>query len=217
MSITNRQTRGLRVASTVFGIVAAAHLLRLVTRAELVIAGWDVPLRVNALGLMRILKGFNAGHDALDNPVRPQTRFFVGGAVNPTAEDVDAEVKLVRRKVAAGADFLLSQAVFEFDPLERFLERLGDPPVPIILGLWPLHTARQAQFLNERVMPIPGWLLDEMDGAGDGGEQHGRELCHRLLEKVRPLVQGVYFIPSFGRLSGIAELVVAARELGDRA
>ncbi len=176
-------------------------------------AVWDV----NALGLMRILKGFNGGRDALGNEVRPVTRFFIAGAVNPVAEDVEAEVKLARRKVAAGAEFLLSQAVFEVDAVERFLERLGDAPVPIILGLWPLHTAKQADFLNDRVIPVPSWLRNEMEKAGDGGEQRGREHAHRLLEKVRPLVQGVYFIPSFGRLSGIAELVVAARELGDRA
>jgi homocysteine S-methyltransferase len=103
------------------------HALGSYTNAAAV---WDV----NALGLMRILRGFNAGHDAIDKEVRPATRFFIGAAVNPTAEDVDAEVRLVRRKVNAGAGFMMSQAVFEFEPLERFLERLGEPPIPILLG-----------------------------------------------------------------------------------
>jgi len=174
-------------------------------------AVWDV----NALGLMRILKGFNAGHDAIDNPVRPATRFFVGAAVNPVAEDIEAEVKLLRRKVTAGADFALSQAVFEVEAVERFLERLKDPPLPIILGIWPIHSARQAAFLNERVIPVPARIAEAIERAGDGGEQRGLELASRLVERVRPLVQGVYFIPSFGRYEGIIELTAAARALAE--
>ncbi len=184
------------------------HALGRYTNAAAV---WDV----NALGLMRILKGLNAGHDALDNPVRPPTRFFVAAAVNPSAADVKAEVRLVRRKVEAGADFLMSQAVFDATALERFLDALGPPPVPIMVGVWPLHTLKQASFLNERVLPIPSTVLTHMEKAGDDGEKWGREMAQALLERVVPLVQGVYFIPSFGRFAGLAELVTVARTLGD--
>jgi methionine synthase I (cobalamin-dependent)/5,10-methylenetetrahydrofolate reductase len=172
-------------------------------------AVWDV----NALGLMRILRGFNQGHDAIDKPVKPATRFFIGAAVNPCAEDVDAEVKLVRRKVNAGANFMMSQAIFDFEALERFLDRLGEPPVPIIVGLWPLQSPRQASFLNERVMPVPQAVRDDLDRAGDGAAALGLEMAARMLERVRPLVQGVYFIPTFGRFQGIADLVAMARRL----
>jgi homocysteine S-methyltransferase len=172
-------------------------------------AVWDV----NALGLMRILKGFNAGHDAIDKPVSPATRFFIGAAVNPCAEDVDAEVKLVRRKANAGAGFMMSQAVFDVAALERFLEKLGPPPIPIILGLWPIQSTRQASFLNERIMPVPDAVRVEIEKAGDGAAERGLEMTARLLEKVYPLVQGVYFIPTFGRFQGIADLVTAARRL----
>ena len=172
-------------------------------------AVWDV----NALGLMRILRGFNQGHDAIDKPVKPATRFFIGAAVNPGAEDVDAEVKLVRRKVNAGANFMMSQAVFDFEALERFLDKLGEPPIPIILGLWPLQSPRQASFLNERIMPVPQAVRDDLDRAGDGAAEIGLEMAARMLEKVRPLVQGVYFIPTFGRFQGIANLVAMARRL----
>ncbi len=182
------------------------HALGSYTNAAAV---WDV----NALGLMRILKGFNAGHDAIDNPVRPPTRFFVGGAVNPSAEDLDEEVRLVRRKIRAGADFLMSQAVFDHESVERFVERLGPPPAPIILGVWPIHTPRQAEFLNDRVLPVPVWVRSEIEKAGGDGEKRGIELASALIEKVRPLVQGIYIIPSFGRFAGVAELVAFAREL----
>ncbi|HXH21086.1 MAG TPA: bifunctional homocysteine S-methyltransferase/methylenetetrahydrofolate reductase [Dehalococcoidia bacterium] len=182
------------------------HALGSYTNAAAV---WDV----NALGLMRILKGFNAGHDAIDKPVRPATNFFIGAAVNPSAEDVDAEVKLVRRKVNAGAEFMMSQAVFDPGTLERFLAKLGEPPIPIILGLWPIQSARQAAFLNDRIMPVPASLRGQIEKAGDSAGELGLELTARLLEKVRPMVQGVYFIPSFGRFQGIADLVALARRL----
>lgn len=172
-------------------------------------AVWDV----NALGLMRILRGFNQGHDAIDKPVTPATRFFVGAAVNPCAEDVDAEVKLVHRKVNAGAGFMMSQAIFDLEPLERFLEKLGPPPIPIILGLWPIQSARQAAFLNDRIMPVPDAVRAGIERAGAGAAAYGLELTARLLEGVRPMVQGVYFIPSFGRFEGIADLVKMARRL----
>jgi methionine synthase I (cobalamin-dependent)/5,10-methylenetetrahydrofolate reductase len=174
-------------------------------------AVWDV----NALGLMRLLRGFNDGHDAIDNPIKPPTRFFIGAAVNPCAEDVDAEVKLVRRKARAGAGFMMSQAVFEAAALERFLEKLGQPPLPIVLGLWPIQSLRQAAFLNERIMPVPDGVRLAIEQAGDGAAERGLELTDRLLEKVHAMVQGVYFIPSFGRFEGIAGLVAKARQLAD--
>lgn len=187
-------------------VMGDPHALGSYTNAAAV---WDV----NALGLMRILNGFNAGHDAIDKPVKPVTRFFVGAAVNPSAADVDAEIRLVKRKVAAGAGFLMSQAIFDVEPLERFLEKLGDPPIPIILGMWPIQSARQALFLNERVIPVPEWVRLEIDKAGDGAAERGLEMAALLVERVRPLAQGVYFIPSFGRFQGIAELVSLAHGL----
>jgi homocysteine S-methyltransferase len=182
------------------------HALGSYTNAAAV---WDV----NALGLMRILRGFNDGHDAIDRPVRPATNFFVGAAVNPSAADVDAEVKLVHRKVNAGAGFMLSQAVFDAGTLERFLEKLREPPIPIILGVWPIQSVRQADFLNERVMPVPAYVREAIQNAGDGAGELGFELAARLLERVQPMVRGVYFIPSFGRFEGVAGLVSMARRL----
>jgi homocysteine S-methyltransferase len=182
------------------------HALGSYTNAAAV---WDV----NALGLMRILRGFNDGHDAIDRPVRPATNFFVGAAVNPSAADVDAEVKLVHRKVNAGAGFMLSQAVFDSGTLERFLEKLREPPIPIILGVWPIQSVRQADFLNERVMPVPSYVREAIQNAGDGAGELGFELAARLLERVQPMVRGVYFIPTFGRFEGVAGLVSMARRL----
>jgi homocysteine S-methyltransferase len=172
---------------------------------------WDI----NALDLMRILKGFNAGHDAIDKPLSPKANFLVGGALNPVAEDLAAEVRLARNKVRAGVDFFLSQGVFEPEPVERLLEQLGPSHPPIILGVWPVHSLRQANFLNEHIMPVPAWVHERIEKAGADGEQCGIELAHKLIEQVRPLVQGVYFVPSFGRFTGIAELVGAARRLAD--
>jgi homocysteine S-methyltransferase len=107
----------------------------------------------------------------------------------------------------------MSQAVFDAGTLERFLEKLGDPPIPILLGLWPIQSARQAAFLNERIMPVPNAVRNEIEAAGDGAGERGLEMASRLLERVTPMVRGVYFIPSFGRFQGIADLVAMARRL----
>ena len=182
------------------------HALGSYTKASAV---WDV----NALGLMRILKGMNSGHDALDNRIAPPTQFLIAGAVNPAAEDIDAEVKLFRRKMAAGADFFLSQAVFESDSLERFLDKLGPSHAPIVLGIWPIHSVRQAKFLHQNITPVPVRVLESIEEAADGAEQRGLELAQNLIVQTSHLVQGFYFIPSFGRFAGIEELVTSARSL----
>jgi homocysteine S-methyltransferase len=186
-----------------------AHALGSYAKATAV---WDL----NALGLMRLLKGFNAGQDAASKPVQPRTNFFIGAAINPTAANLDDEVALAKRKVQAGAEFFISQAVFEPEPVERLLEKLGSGHPPLIVGIWPLHSLRQTNFLNELVMPVPAWVKDAIEKAGNDGERCGAELAQRLLEQVAPLAQGVYFIPSFGRFASITELVVAAREMAGR-
>ena len=173
---------------------------------------WDI----NALDLMRILRGFNAGRDAAGKQITPATRFYVGAALNPCAGDLAAEVRLAQRKISAGADFFMTQAVFETEPVERMLAALGPSHPPILLGIWPVHSSRQARFLSERITQVPVWVHEAIEKAGDGAEQRGVELAQRLLEAVRPLVQGVYFVPSFGRFTGITELVAAARSLADR-
>ncbi len=180
------------------------HALGSYTKAAAV---WDV----NALGLMRILKGMNNGHDALDNEIRPVAQFFIAGAVNPAAVDIDAEVQLFRRKVAAGAEFFVSQAVFEAETIERFLDKLGPDHPPIVLGVWPIHSERQAKFLHQNITPVPVRVRESIEQAGSGAEQRGLEQAHELVQQAVEMVQGFYFIPSFGRFGGTEELVVAAR------
>ncbi|MPZ50095.1 MAG: bifunctional homocysteine S-methyltransferase/methylenetetrahydrofolate reductase [Dehalococcoidia bacterium] len=193
---------------SVLCIKGDAHALGSYAKATAI---WDL----NAFGLLRLLRGFNAGEDAAGKPVRPSTSFFAGAAVNPSAPDLVEEAKMVRRKAQAGAEFLISQAVFEAEAVERLIERLGPSHPPIIIGVWPVHSLRQADFLSEYITPVPSWVRDRIEAAGSDAEKAGVEMAQDLLEKLRPLAQGVYLIPSFGRFSGIAELVVAARELAD--
>jgi homocysteine S-methyltransferase len=185
-----------------------AHALGSYAKATAI---WDL----NALGLLRLLRGFNAGVDAANKPVQPPTHFFTGAVVNPAAADLVEEARLVRRKAEAGAQFLLSQAIFDAESLERLLEKLGPSHLPIIAGIWPIHSLRQVDFLNENITTVPGWVRRRIEEAGDDAEKCGVELALELLTKVRSLAQGVYLIPSFGRFSGVTELVVAARELAD--
>jgi homocysteine S-methyltransferase len=93
------------------------------------------------------------------------------------------------------------------------VEKLGPEHPPIIAGIWPIHSQRQVTFVHERIVALPEGVLASLQAAGSAVEDQGRELAHSLLRQVIPLVQGVYFVPSFGRMEGIPELIDAARDL----
>jgi homocysteine S-methyltransferase len=165
---------------------------------------WDV----TPVGLLRILKGLNEGVDFAGNPMAQPTSFFVGAAGNPTAPSLEAEIKLLKRKVEAGADFIMTQAIYDTDALERFLEKAARFHVPIIMGVMPLHSSRHAEFIHNELagVEIPEAIRDRMREAGDNGLAEGKKIAREIIEKARGGVQGIYLIPSFGRYDVCVEL-----------
>jgi homocysteine S-methyltransferase len=166
---------------------------------------WDV----TPVGLIRILKGLNEGIDWAGNPMAQPTSFFVGAAANPTAPSLEAEIKLLRRKVEAGADFITTQAVYDIEVVERFLEKASKFKVPVLLGVMPLHSDRHAEFIHNELagVHIPDEIRARMREAGDNGIAEGRKIAGELIGKLRDGVQGIYLIPSFDRYDVAAELV----------
>jgi homocysteine S-methyltransferase len=166
---------------------------------------WDV----TPVGLIRILKGLNEGLDWTGNTIAQPTSFFVGAAANPTAASLDAEIKLLKRKVEAGADFITTQAVYDMEALERFLERASKFKVPILLGVLLLHSERHADFLHNELagVVIPEAIRERMREAGDNGLAEGREVAREIIAIARGSVQGIYLIPSFDRYDVAAEIV----------
>jgi methionine synthase / methylenetetrahydrofolate reductase (NADH) len=171
---------------------------------------------VDSIGLIGVLKRLNAGTDLAGNSIGEPTRFVIGCAVNPVAEDPAAEAERFRRKIEAGADFAMTQPLYELEPLLALLERIGEPRIPILLGLLPLQSHRHAEFLHNEVpgIVVPEWARNAMREAGDRGVGIGIEMCRDLLVKARDRVEGAYLMPSFGRYEVVARVAEAVRPAG---
>jgi homocysteine S-methyltransferase len=167
----------------------------------------------DSVGLIRIVGEMNQGRDLAGNSIGAATTFAIGCGVNPTAEDLDAELEHFRRKLDAGARFVMTQPVYELAAWERFLERLGDVPgVPILVGILPLQSFRHAEFLHNEVpgIQVPDWVRARMREAGNAGEQAGIALARDLLARCRASAAGVYLMPSFGRYENCLEVLEGA-------
>jgi len=168
---------------------------------------------VNAIGLIRIIQGMNGGLDATGNSIGEPTGFHVGAGLNPAAVDPDKELARLFRKVEAGARWAQTQPVYDLEVLDRFLSRAGRLPIPIIVGLLPLHSFRHAEFLHNEVpgITIPDAVRARMKEAGDRALRQGIEMAQVLLQQIRTRYAGAYLMPSFGRYEVVAEVLDALR------
>jgi len=166
---------------------------------------------VDGVGLMEILRRMNEGQDATGSSIGEPTSFFVGAALNPAAGDVAREVDRFKRKVRAGARWVQTQPVYDLAQLDRFLELAGGSPVPVLVGILPLHSARHAEFLHNEVpgITIPEDVRHRLRLAGDGALRVGIEMAQELVRAVRARYAGAYLMPSFGRFEVVAEVLDA--------
>jgi homocysteine S-methyltransferase len=167
-------------------------------------------------GLIKLIKqGFNTGVDQAGTDIGQPTSFFVGCALNLAAADVDHEIKNLQRKLNAGADFILTQPVFNPENLDKFLLRYellhGELKIPILVGILPLNNPRHAAFLHHEVpgIEIPQATQDRLAQAGEHPQKVGVEIAVELAQQMKPHVQGVYISPAFGRYDLAAEIVEA--------
>ena len=155
---------------------------------------------IDSIGLVKLLSGLNEGVDYVGKAIDRPTSFFTGVAVNPSADDPGLEVERFERKIAAGARFAMTQALFDVEGLERFLESLGgSSPIPLLAGVWPLRSHAMALRLHNEVpgISVPARVLDGLRNADADAPVVGLELARELLEALRSLVAGVYVIPPF--------------------
>ncbi len=167
---------------------------------------------LDSVGLVRILSLLNRGLDLAGNPVGAALPFLAGVGANPAAVDFEAEVEKFGRKVAAGASFCLTQPVYEPRVLERFLEAVRDIRVPILVGVLPLVSFRNAEFLHNEVpgMTVPKTVRDRMERASGAEEARavGVEVARDMVAVSKERAEGVYVMPPFNRF----ELAVRAVE-----
>jgi len=169
---------------------------------------------VDAIGLVNVLSNLNRGLDMSGNPLGTQTSFLIGVGLNPNALDVDDELLRFEYKVKAGANFGVIRPVFDLDRLAAFLRRahaLDVPQIPLLAGIHPLTSYRNAEFLNNEVpgMSVSPEILKRMR-AVDSGEKaraEGLKIAREMLLELRELVQGVQIVAPFSRYAMAVEVV----------
>lgn len=164
--------------------------------------------------LIELVKhNLNAGVDQAGNSIGQPTSFVVGCALNVNAHDLDREVKLLHKKINAGADFALTQPVFAPEVLDRFREAYagayGALDLPILAGVLPLFGARHAAFLHNEVpgIEIPEHIRQRIADAGDSAPAEGVRIAQELLSGLQGRAQGVYLMPAFGRYDLVAGVI----------
>jgi methionine synthase I (cobalamin-dependent)/5,10-methylenetetrahydrofolate reductase len=172
---------------------------------------WDV----DSIGLVEVLNRLNRGEDQAGSPIGEPAGFTIACALDPTAADSATEWDRLESKLAAGADLVMTQPLYGLGQVEAMFRearrRFGDGgvPVPLLLGILPLQSARHAEFLHNEVpgITIPDETRAAMHAAGDRGAEVGLEGSLAILEQVGDAVAGTYIMPSFGRYEQCAELV----------
>lgn len=171
-------------------------------------------------GLIKLIKrGFNSGVDHAGAEIGQPTSFFVGAALNLAPPDPEREIKLLKRKLANGADFFLTQPVYEPAKARAFLQRLADSgnalQKPVLVGVLPLFSVRHSTFLNNEVpgISIPESIHARMEGAGSKEQTaaEGIRIAAEIIEELREWGQGVYLMPPFSRYDLAAELIDTIR------
>lgn len=169
-------------------------------------------------GLIKLIKqGFNLGVDHAGATIGQPTTFVAGCALNLNPPDPAREIKTLTRKLSAGADFILTQPVFDTSPalafLQRIQETLGPMTIPVLVGILPLVNPRHAAFLAHEVpgILIPEEILNRISAAGENSSRSGIKIAIELIEQLRPSIQGIYLMPAFNRFDAIAEVVEAIR------
>ncbi|MFI5258210.1 MAG: bifunctional homocysteine S-methyltransferase/methylenetetrahydrofolate reductase [Candidatus Limnocylindrales bacterium] len=174
-------------------------------------AVWDV----DSIGLIEIIRRLNKGEDGAGQSIGQTAGFTIACALDPTTSDPEKEWGRLERKLAAGANLIMTQPLYSQGQVDSMLarsrERFGGSgfPVPVLLGVLPLHSARHAEFLHNEVpgITIPTEQRAAMHAAGDRGAEVGLEMAMDLIAGAEGHVTGTYIMPSFGRYELAAELV----------
>jgi homocysteine S-methyltransferase len=168
---------------------------------------------IDAIGLTNLVARLNRGLDPGGNPLGDRTRFLIAVAANPTATDRDRELRRFAWKVEAGAELAITQPVFDLDQLDRFLKDVEQYRIPVVAGLWPLVSLRNAEFLANEVagVSVPRQVLDRMARASAKGKeaalQEGVCITREMLTAVRDRVQGVQVAAPMGRVPVVLEVL----------
>ncbi len=167
---------------------------------------------VDAIGLVNIVHNLNRGLDIGGNPIGTSTSFVIAVGANPGVPNIDEEIRRFEYKVEAGAEAVVTQPVFDISLLEQFLKRIEHCRIPLIAGIWPLTSVRNAEFMkNELRVSIPDSIMDRMARAttADAARAEGVAIAREMLVALRGVVQGAQISAPFGKYSAAADVLEA--------
>jgi homocysteine S-methyltransferase len=168
---------------------------------------------VDSIGLIRIMDHLNHGCDLAGNLIGPALGIHIGCGADPSKPDMEKEVRRLEQKIAAGAEYVMTQPVYDPRTLERFLELMGHLDVPVLVGILPLYSHRNAEFLHNEVpgMSIPDEIRERMRkaGSGEGAQAEGVAIAQEATRAARDVAQGVYIMPPFNKVDLAVRVIEA--------
>jgi methionine synthase I (cobalamin-dependent)/5,10-methylenetetrahydrofolate reductase len=175
---------------------------------------------VDAIGLVNIVQNLNRGLDIGGNPVGAGTEFVIGVGANPGVPNIDEEIRRFEYKVEAGAEYAVTQPVFDLSLLEKFLRRIEHFKIPVVAGIWPLVSARNAEFMkNELRVSVPDSIMERMTRASspEAAKEEGIVIAREMLIAVRHMVQGAQISAPQGKYSAAVDVLEALGTSGAKA
>jgi len=165
---------------------------------------------VDSVGLVKVLHRLNQGTDWSGKTLGGATNFTIGVAINPVADNLDDEITRFHAKIEAGAHFAMTQPLFDPQHWLAFVKKLGGKsPIPVLIGIWPLNSYKQALRLNNEVpgIVIPEALLKSLEAAGTAARDRGFEVAREMLSWSRTELAGAYLIPPFKRYEEVLDIL----------
>jgi 5,10-methylenetetrahydrofolate reductase len=168
---------------------------------------------VDSIGLTNVVNRLNHGVDVGTRAIGSPTSYHIGVAVNPTALDIEREIRRLQYKIEAGAEFAVTQLVFDLEAFDAFFERISDFGIPILAGIWPLESLRQAEFLANELpgVRVPGNVVARMREAGDAAAAEGIAIARETVQHLRDEVQGLQISSPSGRIEAVLALMEEVR------
>lgn len=173
---------------------------------------------VDSIGLVAILKQMNVGKDAAGGSIGDAAHFFIGVGANPTADDPAREMERFQQKIEAGAQFVMLQPTYDPAVLRDWLDEarrvVGNRLPPILIGVMPLQSYRNAEYVHNEVpgITVPQWVRERMRDAGEHGLQEGIALAQDFVRETWQWGQGIYLMPAFGRYEIAGEILKTLRD-----
>jgi len=175
---------------------------------------------VDSIGLVNIVRNLNSGLDIGGNPIGTGTNFVFGVGANPGLPDIDEEIRRFEYKVEAGAEYVITQPVFDVELLEAFLRHIEHVRIPVIAGIWPLTSLRNAEFMkNELRVSVPDEIMRRMAKAANAEEARaeGVAIAREMLLRLRDVVQGAQISAPFGKYNAAVDVLEVLGNQGGRA